>query len=128
MSRCDEPNIHLVGPVAAEPFKFLLLQNTQQLGLKFKWYIAHFIQEKRALIRKFKTSNFLCDRAGKRAFFVAEQLAFQEAKGDRGAVQFDESTVAPCAPIMNCAGYEFFSRAGLALDQHARIRRGYDRR
>ena len=49
MGRADEPNIHLMAPIAAESLKFLLLQNAQQFCLKFERDVAHFIQKQRRL-------------------------------------------------------------------------------
>ena len=49
MRRSDEPDVNLMSAVAAEPLKFLLLQNAQQFCLKFERDVAHFIQKQRRL-------------------------------------------------------------------------------
>jgi predicted class III extradiol MEMO1 family dioxygenase len=41
----DNADVHLVSTVAAQPFEFLLLQNSQQFCLKLQWNVAYFIKE-----------------------------------------------------------------------------------
>jgi hypothetical protein len=43
---------------ASEAFKFLLLQDAQELSLQFQWDVANFIQEKRALVASSKRPIF----------------------------------------------------------------------
>ena len=59
MRGCDEADVDLVSTIASQPLEFLLLQDTQQFCLKFERNVANLIQEKRALIREFKTSRLL---------------------------------------------------------------------
>src|SRR5580658_1319262 len=78
MRRSDEPDINFMSAVAAEPLKFLLLQNAQQLRLKFERDIADFVQKECALMREFKAPHLVGDRSRKRSFFVTEQLTLQK--------------------------------------------------
>ena len=43
---------------------------------------------------QFQPSDALRDGSGERALFVAEELALQQARGDGGAVEVDEGTLA----------------------------------
>ncbi len=52
--------------------------------------VVAFIQKNRAAVRLLKSPDALSRRAGERAFFVAEQFAFQKCFGNRGAVDFDQ--------------------------------------
>ena len=65
--------------------------------------------------------GFLFDRAGERAFFVAEQFAFEQRFGNRGAVDADVIRVAPLAQTVQRAGDEFLAGAAFAENQNARV-------
>ena len=56
-------------------------------------------------------------RAGEGALFVAEELAFEQTRGDGGAVQLDERSLAPAAEVVDGAGHQFFAGARFSLDQ-----------
>ncbi len=62
--------------------------------------------------------------AGKGAFFVAEQFAFDQLAGDRGHVDGDEGTGFAAAEIVQCFGDQFFAGAGLTGNQHGEVGRG----
>jgi len=79
MRSCYQPDVDLVGAVAAEPLEFLLLQDAEQFRLKFQRYIANLIQEKRPLIGELKAPRFLSDGAGECSLFVAKQLALEQS-------------------------------------------------
>ena len=57
--RGNEPHIDLQRAAVAQPFEFPLLQCPQKLWLQFDWDVPNFIQEKRALVGKFKPADFL---------------------------------------------------------------------
>jgi len=90
MRSCDQADINFVRAVTAEPLKFLLLQDAEQLSLKFERNVADLIKKERALVHKLKTSRFLRDRSGECASFMTEQFALQKSEEDCSAVQFDK--------------------------------------
>src|SRR5882724_1519323 len=108
--------------VAAESFKFLLLQNAQQFRLKFERDVANFIQKERASIRQLKAPHLLGDRSGKCSFFMTEQLTLQKPERNRSAIQFNEGSFATGAQIVYRASNQFLTGSGLAQDQYASIR------
>ena len=61
-------------------------------------HLADLVEEDRALVGRLELADLLLGRAGERALLVAEQLAFQQRLGQRGAVEADERPVA-------CAGW-----------------------
>ena len=63
----------------AQSLKFLLLQDSQELGLQFERYIADLIQKQGSLVRQLESSNPLGYGAGERTFLMAKQLAFEKA-------------------------------------------------
>src|SRR5712671_7580811 len=63
--RRQQANIDALCASAAQAFKFLLLQDSQKLGLQFERYIADLIQKERSLVRQLESSNPLGYGAGK---------------------------------------------------------------
>jgi len=56
-------------------------------------------------------------RAGEGSALVAEQFAFHQSGGQRGAVQFDIRALLPKALVVDGSGDELFSGAGFTLNQ-----------
>src|ERR1700730_16496672 len=53
MSRGYHANVDSLCACAPQPLEFTLLQDAQELWLKFQWDVANFVQEQRAAIREF---------------------------------------------------------------------------
>ena len=64
--------------------------------------------------------------SGERSLFVAEQLAFQQSRGNGGAVHLDEVAVLAPAHAVNHARYAFFAGPGFAGDEDGGIGVGND--
>ena len=97
-------------------------KNTQQFGLKLEGEIADFIEKKCAAIGKFEAANFLRQRPRKSATFVAEEFGFEQARGNGGAVDLDESAFAAGTEVVNRARDDFLAGAGFAEDQDSGAR------
>ncbi len=67
-------HVHGDGRIRTHPLHFALLQGAQQFGLKRQGHLADFIQKQRAAIGLHEAPLTPPVRAGKRAFFVAEEL------------------------------------------------------
>jgi len=52
MSGCNHADIHLLSARAAQPFKFVFLQDAQQLGLQFERDVTYFVEKERSFIRE----------------------------------------------------------------------------
>src|ERR1043166_1847229 len=63
--------------------------------------------------------------AGKRAFFVAKEFAFQQILRDRIAVDGDEWTILLCATQMERLCHHFFAGTAFAQNQRGRAGRGH---
>src|SRR4029434_6135212 len=98
MGGCDQADVHLTGVVATQSFEFLLLQDAQQFRLKLQRNVADLIKKERAFVREFKASRLLGNRSSECPFFMAKQLAFQKAKRNCSAIQFDKGAL-PAAAI-----------------------------
>ncbi len=96
-------------------------KHAQELGLEFQRDVADFVQKERSVVGQLEAAKFLRDGAGEGAALVAEQLGFEQAGGDCGAIDFDEGAIAARAEIMDGARDEFLARAGFAANQHGGI-------
>jgi hypothetical protein len=47
---CYDPDIDFNGPIAADRFKFLLLQNAEKLDLRFERRFSHFVEKQSAAL------------------------------------------------------------------------------
>ncbi len=75
------PNVH--GRLAADAIETAILYKPEQFCLKRHWHVTDLVQEQSAFSGPFGVSEMPLLRPGKRAFFVTENLAFQEFGRDR---------------------------------------------
>ena len=119
--RRDDANVDLLRLIAAQPFEFLLLEDTQKFCLKLQRDVADLIEEEGAVVSQFESADFARNRTGKSSLFMTEKFAFQQAEWNRSTVESDELTVAPRAEVVDGAGYQLLTRAGFTGDQHCRV-------
>jgi hypothetical protein len=115
MSGRNQPNINLDGLRTSEAFKLPLLQGSQKFRLQVHSYVTDLVQKKSAVIRQLKAASLLHERPGESAFFVPEQLALHQTRGNCGAVKTNKGTLTAWAEIMNGSGHQFLARASLAM-------------
>src|SRR6266699_1121393 len=123
---CHDAHVHPDRLGAAQTLKFLLLQNAEQLGLKFHRDIPDLIQEDSSAISEFKPSDSTVDGAGECSALMTEQFALQKSGRNRRAIDSHKGTVAPRAAVVQCAGNQFLAGARLAQKENSRIGWGYD--
>ena len=111
----------LAGAQAAE---LHLLQDAQQLDLGKEAQVADFVEEERAVAGLLEVAFAGADGAGKGAFFVAEELGFDEGFRNGAAGNGDERLVGARAQVVNGAGDEFLAGAAFAGDQHRGVEVG----
>ena len=75
---------------AAQPLEFPLLQHAQQLGLQFERDFADLVEKACRRLASSNRPTRLRDGAGEGALLVPEQFAFEQPRGNRRAIQFDE--------------------------------------
>src|SRR5262249_35622316 len=78
---------------SADPTECPFLQDSQEFRLQAQLKLADLIQKKRALLRLLEQSLFTNAGISKSTFFVTEQLAFDQCRRDRSAVNRDERLV-----------------------------------
>jgi len=99
------------------------LENAQKFRLKLQRYVTDLIEKNGPPVRQLESPDALRNSARKRAFFVSEQFAFQEAGRNGSAVHFHERPLAPGAEMMNRPRNQLFARAGLAENQNRGVGR-----
>src|SRR5262245_65681650 len=77
MRRGDDPHIGANRLLAAEPHKFLLLQDAEDLGLRRQRHVANFVEEKRAAIALLKLADPPPIGSSESPLLMAEQLALK---------------------------------------------------
>ncbi|MND73384.1 hypothetical protein D3C80_649580 [compost metagenome] len=82
---------------------------------------AYLIQKQRSLVRQFKTPHSLIGRPGKCPFFMTKQIAFQQPGRHDCAVHFHHALIASFAEVVDGTGYQLFTGAGFAEDQHRTV-------
>src|SRR5580700_12305688 len=104
----------------------MVLQHPEQLGLQLQRDFADLVQEETAFVCEFQAPDLLANRAGKRAFLVSKQFAFEQSGGNRGAIQSDEISVPALAGVVDGARDESLAGSGLSQDQNGGIAGGDD--
>ena len=100
------------------------MKDAEDLGLRLQAHVPDFVEEQRAVVRHFEASGPGLIRAGERALFMPEQLAFDEFFGDGGAVHRDHGRIGAPAPGVQGAGGEFLARAVFPGEQYPHVRGG----
>src|SRR5262245_35146219 len=97
----------------------------KQLRLKRCLQLADLVQEDRSGMRLLELADARGRRAGARAFLVAEQLAFEEFGGQRGAIDLDERPLAARRALMDGTGDQFFPDAALSPNEDGDVAVGH---
>ena len=116
---CKDANVDPHRRRTAESVDLTLLHRTQQLGLQPDVHLANLVEQERAAVRSFELAQTASHGPAESALLVAEQLAFQQVLGDRGAVQGDKWPRRPARAPVNVPGEDFLARAALAGDEDA---------
>src|SRR5262249_8732934 len=119
----DDAHVDSSRPCRADRKDLAVLQHAQQLCLEVGADLTDLVEEERAAGRALETTGARRERAGERAFFVAEQLALEDPFGERLAVHGDERLADAVAPVMEETRDELLPGAALALDEHGRAAR-----
>src|SRR3989339_1935289 len=123
----DEARIHPDAPVAPDADHAEILDELEQLYLDFDGKISDFIEKQRAPVGLLEPARALLLRAGKGAPLMAEELAFEEGNGKRGAVDLDKRPVRKRAVLMDKPCQHLLAGAGFPFNQDIdrRIRRDF---
>jgi len=89
------------------------LQDAQEFALQLGRILAHLVEES-VRVRRFESAGPVLDRAGERAFGVAEEFALVKLARDRRAIDADERLLAAAAALVDFAGDQFLAGARFA--------------
>src|SRR3990172_3611095 len=117
----DDPDVDLDGPGAPHPLDLPLLEGPEDLGLQVQPHGAHLVQKQAPPRGQLELPHLGGDGPGEGPLLVAEELGFQQFRGDGGAVDGDEGPLAPVALLVDGAGQDLLSGAALAAQQHRGI-------
>ena len=109
---------------AAHAGKFAVLQNAEQTNLGLQGHFADLVQKQRTAVCLFKSPLPLTPSVGKGAFFVAEQLRFEQSFGYRAAIYLYKRTIFAAGIVVNEIGDQLFARARFAENKDGRARIG----
>ena len=118
---CDDPNVSADRTSAADAFKFVLLQNTQQGHLSLGRKISDFVEEERASICQFKPTQALLSGAGEGPLLMAEQLRSDQVTRDCRAVHAHECARASVRSSVDGARNKLFAGSRFARDENGRV-------
>ena len=96
----------------------MFLQHAQQLDLQRRRQFPNLIQEDHTTIGYFEPALLQSYSTRERASFVAKQLAFEQALGNRGTINGDEGLARPWTIAVDGTRRQFFSRSAFTFDQH----------
>ena len=102
-----------------------LLQHAQQVHLQLGRDVADLVEENRAAVGHLELAALLLAGAGEGAFFVAEQLAFEQRLGQRRAGDRHERLLRAVAGIVDGARDQLLAGAAFALNQHRAAQAGH---
>src|SRR5215469_893386 len=126
MRRGNQPHVYLDRLRASETLELLLLDCPQQFRLEFQADIPDLIQKERAPVRQFKSAFSLDQSSSERPLLMTEQFAFEQSRGNGGAVHPHIRLLTSRAEVMDGARNQFLSSAGLSVEQDRGIGGGND--
>lgn len=94
-----------------------LLENTQETHLHIERHFSNLVEEDGSAMRELELSDLLRERAGERAFLMAEQLAFDQGLGDRAAVDGHKRLSLTRGTVVDGSRDDFFARTGFAAHE-----------
>ena len=115
----DDPHVHPLRALGAEPLQLAGLERAEQLGLGFGAEIADLVEEQRPLVRQLEPAEPALGGAGERAPLVPEHLGLDEVPRDGGAVDGDERARRPAARPVDRRGRQLLPGAALAGEEDA---------
>jgi hypothetical protein len=123
IGRGDQPHVDFDGLARTDRHHLAFLQYAQQLDLRRKRQVPHFIEKQRAAISRLEPAGLAADCARKRATFVPEQFALDQRLRERTAIHRNEWPVTALAQRMHEPGDQLLAGAALARDEHGGVAR-----
>ncbi len=122
VGRGHDANVDLDRLAAADALELALLQHAQQLDLHVGGQIAHLVEEQGAAVGHLEAPQPPRHRTREGSLLVTEQLGFEDARCQRGAVDAHERARFARAVDVDRARDHLLAGAGLAAQQDRRRR------
>src|SRR6185312_10871018 len=90
----------------------------KQLGLQRRMHLADLVEKKGAIVCLIEFAELLAICAGKSAWLITKQFAFEQLMRNRRAIYFYEGLIASQRVVIDHSRYYFFSSPALASNQH----------
>ena len=119
----QNPNVDLFRSRAAHGLEPFLLEDPQQPRLKLGRELTDLVEEQGSAVGEREPTLALARRAGEGALLVAEELALDQIRGNRGAIDGDERPILARRPGVNGAGHELLPGSGLTQNQDGGVGR-----
>src|SRR5215467_11905218 len=123
VGRRNDTDIQLYRGRAAQSLKLALLKHPQQFGLQVKRKLADFIEQQGSPVCEFEPADLSGLGTRKRSFLMAEQLAFDQRRGQCRAVHLHQGPVFPAASAVDCPRDQFLAGSSFTEDEHCRVGR-----
>ena len=122
IARRQNPHIDRNHPVISNAGDLLFLKYPQQPRLHGGGNFTDLVEKEGPAVGQLENAGFsLVARAGKSAFDIAEQLAFQQVFGQGGAVERHKGRRVPGRVIVDTLGKQLLSGTRFPGDQHCGI-------
>src|SRR6266550_3792347 len=99
---------------------FFVFDRPKNFRLQTERHFTDFIEKDRATLGALEKAFLRARRAGKSAFDVTEELAFEQSFRDRAAIGRQKNFILARALQVNRARYHFFANAALTGNQDIR--------
>src|SRR5438552_5826858 len=120
----DDARIDRAGAVLAHRTDLPLLQHAEKLRLERRAGLRDLVEKERAAARHLEEALAILGGAREGAAAVAEELALEQALGERGTVDGDEEVVAARSGGVDGARHQLLAGTGLALEEDRGARAG----
>jgi hypothetical protein len=121
----DHAHVYFDPLVAAKLGELRVLQHVEELGLERRPHLANLVEEDRAEVRLLELADAGRGGAGERALLVPEELALEQLRRQRGAVDFDERLRLSRGSLMDRARHQLLAAAALAGNEHGDVAVGH---
>src|SRR5262249_53314205 len=110
--------------VAAEPRELPVLEHLEELRLERRGHLPDLVEEDRPAMCHLELAVLTRARAGERALLVAEQLALEQVRRQRRAVDLDERLARARRELVGGPGADPLAGPPLAGDQDRHVGAG----
>ena len=119
----DDPRVDPQRSRSAHTFEFLLFEHPQQLALEPERHLADLVEQERASISQLEATGPGFRGPGEGAPFVSEQLALDQARRQRGAIDAHQRPRSAAAAVVHGTCEELLAGTCLAEEQHRAVER-----